>query len=79
MVQKSISVKASKVTALSGSPTIANAIEISDIFQRAFEHRMIRNKGGHHDADELPKEQPRSGFNLTSQGYFNSDPDLDRS
>src|ERR1700690_764502 len=31
---------------------------------------MIRNKGGHHDADELPKEQPRSGFNLTSQGYL---------
>ena len=32
MVQKSISVKASKVAALSGSPTIANATEISDIF-----------------------------------------------
>jgi hypothetical protein len=32
MVQKSISVKAIKVAALSGRPTIASAIEISDIF-----------------------------------------------
>jgi hypothetical protein len=32
MVQKSISVKASKVAALSGKPTAASANEISEIF-----------------------------------------------
>ena len=67
--QKLISVKAIKVTALSGTPTIAAVIAIRES-SWCYEHRTDPQPGGIIDADEPLEAQDRSGFNLTDQRYF---------
>jgi hypothetical protein len=59
--QKLISVKAIKVTALSGTPTIAAVIAIRDS-SWCYEHRTDPQPGGIIDADEPLEAQRPIGF-----------------